>query len=216
VDINDPMTIESRTSLEKMLSLLILLVLVSGYSACPITCNCTQNLSHTLTRNKLHCHDSDVPAVINEVASWEKHPYKLVFDSCRPVGMLEKLPPLTTTELTLVRCGINSITKNAFDDLPNLQRLVLFENNISALNWRVPSEVNRLDLRSNRIPNIPRRAFINNNNLRILSLQNNTISYISSTAFDRANSRLYEIGLSGNNLTHFPARFFKKNSVSPV
>jgi len=192
-----------------MFSLVILvLVLAGGCSACPITCNCTEKT--------VHCRDSDVRAVIDEVASWPAHPYKLVFDSCRPIGVLEKLPSLTSYELTLVRCGIDSIDKDAFDSLPNLQRLVLFRNNISSLNWRVPADVHMLDLRSNRIPNVPRRAFVNNNCLRRLMLQNNTVSYISSTAFDRANSRLYEIGLAGNNLTHFPARFFKKNSVSPV
>jgi Leucine-rich repeat (LRR) protein len=192
-----------------MLSALVLLAIVGGISACPTRCECS--------REWVRCNHSeiDVRAVLEEVSSWQSHPSGLSFDSCKPIGVLEKLPRLDSVEIvSIVRSGITAITMDAFDDVPSLKTLLLFQNNITSLQWWVPASVVRLDLRANSIPNVPRRTFFNNNRLEHLLLNGNPIAYISSHAFDKPHSQLYELSLSGTELLHFPARFFKKNSVS--
>jgi Leucine-rich repeat (LRR) protein len=108
------------------------------------------------------------------------------------------------TELDLMSNHIASIEKDAFDGLPNLERLYLHANNLTDLKKdffeSVPVTLKRLGLSNNGVKTIEPGAFDRLVNLEVLQLDGNELTFLDPALVANL-KRLKVLNLRGNNLT---------------
>lgn len=128
-------------------------------------------------------------------------------------GIFANLPYLQT--LVLEDCGIQNISKDAFNKITHLKWLSLATNEISELGsgtFGTLNELNTLDLSYNQIWYIDEHTFYGMPNLTSIFLQHNRLVNLHRDMF-KSNKLLSHLQLEYNRLTCLPIEFFE-NLVS--
>ncbi|XP_026864931.2 vasorin b [Electrophorus electricus] len=123
----------------------------------------------------------------------------------RAATMPSGVPPLTKN-LYVFQNGIESLHRDEFIGLENLELLDLSQNKITQLPnhvFETLTSLRNLDLSSNQINHISQDSFAGLELLERLYLYNNAITSIHPAAFDGL-EQLLELKLQGNKLTMLP------------
>lgn len=115
----------------------------------------------------------------------------------------ENLRHLRMLELLSFKNGqLIRIRRDAFEDVPNLQRLELDYNLIKVIspeNFREMQKLEFMSLSNNEIEEVSPRMFRNLLNLKEINISNNKIASITGETF-KSNRRLRNIYIKNNNL----------------
>ncbi|KAM8878648.1 vasorin-like [Spinachia spinachia] len=115
--------------------------------------------------------------------------------------------PATTRELFIFQNSINTLTRDDFKDLAQLELLDLSQNELAEIPdgvFEMPSKLKNLDLSFNHIAHISKDSFSGLVQLQRLYLHANLIQSIHSDAFEGF-KMLLELKLQGNQLTSLPS-----------
>lgn len=111
---------------------------------------------------------------------------------------------------TIFESELQSIARNNFEDLKDLQFLKIFKNlleNLPVDAFYDLSKLDTLDLSQNEIGAIHRNTFFQNRMLKYLLLSHNQITHLDGSLFKK-NPKLEEIHISNNLLTSIGAELF--------
>ena len=125
---------------------------------------------------------------------------QIIMNSATLVGLWKFLPRLIGIELT--RNVISRLDRTIFQDLANIERLVLNQNSIRSLEditFLHLTTLQRVELDYNEITRIHDIQFNQLRQLQVVHLEHNSLTSLPNTAFEECNS-LSQILLAGNTL----------------
>ncbi|XP_066158868.1 protein toll-like isoform X2 [Euwallacea fornicatus] len=125
-------------------------------------------------------------------------------------NFLRNTPNLRNLSLNSV--NFNETTMH-FDDVPNLEKLVLMDNSINLIPegcFRNLSSLSRLYIQNNKITSLNRTTFKGLKSLKTLNLDNNRIEKVASDSFSELKV-LTAIGLASNNIAFLEKDIFNQN-----
>ena len=125
---------------------------------------------------------------------------QIIMNSATLVGLWKFLPSLIGIELT--RNVISRLDHTIFQDLANIQKLVLNQNSIRSLEditFLHLTTIQRIELDYNEITRIHDKQFNQLRQLQVFRIEHNSLDSLPNTAFEECNN-LSQILLGGNPL----------------